>query len=318
MDAREWLFAAITSMALCAAIHGQQPPGASEGGAQPGFQRRLNSVVQRGEGSTTNQPSSESLDPLAFYRKNPELMRRYFPHLFQGDLAGGAAAGRPGQPNNSDANAHREWSLLDSFSFPGGTAAEFVEILKKQVNPPPNIIVAPKLTGTPVPEFELKNVTLADIFQALNNLSEDKSVQWQLSGSTEPIWVLNPTPGANNAGAAQPVSGFGSGFPVDPLTGMPIPTNNGRICQILPLGKYLGEYKVEDITTAVKTAWSMMGDDSGAQLKYHTDTKLLIAVGTSAQLSILSQVLTSLESGMEHARKTSDVPLPSSSKLPKQ
>ena len=32
--------------------------------------------------------SPTSYDPMTFYRKNPELMRRYFPHLFQGE--GGA------------------------------------------------------------------------------------------------------------------------------------------------------------------------------------------------------------------------------------
>ena len=314
MDAREWLFAGITSMALCAAVHGQQPPGATEAGGQSAFQPRGNSAVQRAEGSATNQPSAEANDPLTYYRKNPELMRRYFPHLYQSDVTAMGGGGRPFLPNNHSAN--RETIVLDSFQFHGGTAAEFAEMLKKQLNPPPNIIIAPKLRDTVIPEFELKNVTLADLFQALNNLSEDKSVQWQLSGSTEPIWVLNPAQGANTPGMQPTGGGFGlPGSMVDPFTGQAIPMNNGRICQILPLGKFLGEYKVEDITTAVKTAWSMMGDDAGAQLKYHTDTKLLIAVGTPGQLSILSQVLSSLESGMDHARKTTDAQIPRSGKF---
>lgn len=167
-------------------------------------------------------------------------------------------------------------------------------------------MIAPKLRDIEIPEFELKNVTLADLFQALNNLSEDKSVQWQLSGSTEPIWVLTPTGPADGGGGTAASFGarygmlMGSTAGVDPLTGMPILSkNNDRMCQILPLGKFLGRYKVEDITTAVKTAWGMMGDDAGAQLKYHTDTKLLIAVGTTEQLSILSQVLSSLDTGLK-------------------
>jgi hypothetical protein len=203
--------------------------------------------------------------------------------------------------------------VLDSFKFQGGTAAEFVDMLKAQVNPPPNIIIAPKLREMAIPEFELKHVTLEDLFQALNNLSEDKSILWQLSGSTEPIWVLNPAPGGGNTGTPQPGMFPGAGgftHPVDPLTGMPVVPNNARVCQIMPLGKYLGDYKVEDITTAVKTAWTMMGDDGGAQLKYHTDTKLLIAVGTSAQLSILTQVLSSLETGMSHAAKSTESKAP--------
>ena len=308
MDLRGAVFAGVTLLVFCATADGQQPAAGAGGGGQNSFQQRPNSPWRRAVGST-NQNAGEAQDPLALYQKNPELMRRYFPHLYR--EGAGASAGASMQEN-----INRDMIVLPEFKFQGGTASAFVDLLKASVQPEPNIIIAPKLRDMEIPEFELKNVTLPDLFQALNNLSEDKSVQWQLSGSTEPIWILNPAPGAN----PQPVAGFGAGFGfptqvmTDPITGMPLPTNNGRTCQILPLGKYLTEYKVEDITTAVKTAWSMMGDDAGAQLKYHTDTKLLIAVGTSSQLSILTQVLSSLESGMAHERKTADIPIPKASK----
>jgi hypothetical protein len=299
MELRKWLYVGMVGsglMGLRAGAQGQPVPGsAPEGEHQRRFQQRLNTVV------ATNQPG-EPQDPLAYYRKNPELMRRYFPHLAAGDATGGG--GVPGAQANN--NMNREGAVLESLKFPGGPAENLVEMLKEQLNPPPNIIIAPKLRTMEIPQFELKNVTLSDVFQALNNLSEDKSVQWQLSGSTEPIWVLNPAPGAGNPAGPQPgfspylgAARYGVPAAVDPLTGLQVATNNGRVCQILPLGKFLQEYKVEDITTAVKTAWSMMGDDGGAQLKYHTDTKLLIAVGTSGQLSILTQVLSSLETGMD-------------------
>ena len=34
------------------------------------------------QGVAANEQGGE-YDPMAFYRKNPELMRRYFPHLYQ-------------------------------------------------------------------------------------------------------------------------------------------------------------------------------------------------------------------------------------------
>lgn len=37
------------------------------------------------ETTSSEDSSSSSYDPLAFYKKNPELMRRYFPHLFNKD-----------------------------------------------------------------------------------------------------------------------------------------------------------------------------------------------------------------------------------------
>ncbi len=47
---------------------------------------KFGSVQGAAAQSVQEDTSSESTgyDPLAFYRKNPELMRRYFPHLFQG------------------------------------------------------------------------------------------------------------------------------------------------------------------------------------------------------------------------------------------
>jgi hypothetical protein len=44
---------------------------------------------------------SGAYDPLPFYRKNPELMKRYFPHLFQQQqqqAAGGGAGTLPPEP----------------------------------------------------------------------------------------------------------------------------------------------------------------------------------------------------------------------------
>jgi type IV pilus assembly protein PilM len=46
---------------------------------------KFGTVQGAAETQTTEETSSDSTyDPLAFYRKNPELMRRYFPHLFRG------------------------------------------------------------------------------------------------------------------------------------------------------------------------------------------------------------------------------------------
>ena len=51
---------------------------------------------------TTSTEETTNYDPLAFYRKNPELMRRYFPHLYR-EGAGGAAVTE--DPAATDPNA---------------------------------------------------------------------------------------------------------------------------------------------------------------------------------------------------------------------
>jgi hypothetical protein len=287
MNLRILLFSGLSAAGVCVQLLAQASPEPTvpRQGASP------NPNVRKAEAQPAPAIPAEAMDPLHFYRQNPELMRRYFPHLMSPE-PGHSQGGNP---------SPAQGQLRGTFSFPGGTAEELVEALKKSFQPAPNIIVPPTLKHKPIPEFELQNVTLADMFQALNSLSEDKSIHWQLSGSSEPIWVLNSAGGGNNAGLPQ--AGFamgdryGAGMGVDPLTGAPI---NSRTCQIIPVAKILKQYKIEDITTAVKTAWGMMGDDAGAQMKYHTDTKLLIVVGTPQQLNVLTQVLASLEANPQN------------------
>lgn len=300
MNLPKWLFALLMTIGFGVQLFAQVAPGAAPPQSQNQPRQREN--PKQAEQVPGNAAAPQSYDPMTFYRKNPELMKRYFPHLFHG------------QPEAAPNAESERGQALDYFEFKGGTAQELVQSLKRQFKPAPNVIIPPKLKDTPIPEFELQNVTLADMFQALNSLSEDKSVHWQLSGSSEPIWVLNPINNANNP-YGQP--GFpGGGYPggmnaVDPVTGMPI---NTRTCKILPVGKYLKEYKIEDITTAVKTAWGMMGDESGAQMKYHTDTKLLIVVGTPEQLNVLTQVLSSLEQNPKSGPEMSEIQIPTGSK----
>jgi cell division ATPase FtsA len=47
-------------------------------------------AAEQAQASTTEE-STSNYDPLAFYRKNPELMKRYFPHLYRGGAGADAA-----------------------------------------------------------------------------------------------------------------------------------------------------------------------------------------------------------------------------------
>src|SRR4029079_7426843 len=125
-----------------------------------------------------------------------------------------------------------------------------------------------------VPKFELHNVTYTDIFIALNSLPSPRQPQWLSRGKgPDSFWVLR----AEN----------------------PAPAGNTKVSQVFQLQPYLAKYKVEDITTAIQTAWEMLGDEKSAKLKYHKDTSLLIVVGSQTQLAAISQVLQALTRGME-------------------
>jgi hypothetical protein len=66
--------------------------------------------------------------------------------------------------------------------------------------------------------------------------------------------------------------------------------------QFFNLTQYLETYKVEDIITAVETGWQLAGIKSPPVLKFHQETRLLVASGSLEDLETISQVLTELNS----------------------
>jgi hypothetical protein len=179
------------------------------------------------------------------------------------------------------------WRAMPAVRFNGGSVDTFVDLLRqagrdaKPPLPPLNVIVPDEMRDDLVPQFELHNVTYADVFQALSSLrtpNQKKSI-WRGTGNgkgpNELVWVL--TSERSDDGSNAPPK---------------------ETSQVFQLQRYLSKYKIEDITTAIQTTWEMLGKEKGAQLKYHKDTSLLIAVGMPEQLSVISQVLKSLAEGV--------------------
>jgi hypothetical protein len=195
------------------------------------------------------------------------------------------------------ARTHGGAAVIPDFFFSGGTVKEFIEVLRQNGRkaglPPLNVILTEDMRDQPVPQLELHSVGYADVFEGLNQLnSSDKNGKWRLSAPGDSsVWVLS------GGWPREPM------MQNDPLTGLPLgpggkPPEPPKNCQIYQLQRYLTKYKVEDITTAIHTAWGMVGVEKGAELKYHKDTSLLIAVGHQDQLEIISRVLHSLEEGL--------------------
>jgi hypothetical protein len=225
-----------------------------------------------GQNSPTSVNSGGGLGQLP-----PQVAARYFP---------GVASSPAQEP---------EFRIKEIY-FKGGTPEELVKALRDAIFQTDskkvlNVLISPEMKRVMIPPFSLQNVTLSDVFQALNNVSDNaKSGQWQLSGSSEPIWVLNP------------VSAGG----IDPLTGLPVGMGGFRApkepmsCEVYPVAGYLTALKIDDITTAIQTAWNLIpnGGEQTGTLKFHKDTELLIAVGTAQQLALIKSVLSSLRQGM--------------------
>jgi hypothetical protein len=68
-------------------------------------------------------------------------------------------------------------------------------------------------------------------------------------------------------------------------------------CRFWQLEPYLDRFTIDDITTAIETGWDMLTFRSdGRNLRFHKETKLLIAVGNKDELLVVDDALRQLTS----------------------
>jgi hypothetical protein len=96
------------------------------------------------------------------------------------------------------------------------------------------------------------------------------------------------------------VQWVGVGPNVTVLLGRPQSLETG----VFYVGHLLGKFKVEDVTTAVQTAWAMGQNEANAELKYHQDTQLLIVRGPKAYLNVVKDVLSELKNALPGSPST--------------
>jgi hypothetical protein len=190
-------------------------------------------------------------------------------------------------------------------NFPGGTPAEFIKAIDKQADMKVNVIIPPEFAKEEMPPLEVFAVTLPQLFEA------------GVVASTRFTNVLAQS-NSRRVGPAQYASvKISQGFrttdqpPTDNsiwnffVERPPVLTDwdyqepvNVRVYQ---LSNLLGSYSIEDITTAIKTTWEMLDSKTKPEMKFHAETKLLVAKGTEEQLRMIETVTQQLAMGIETA-----------------
>jgi hypothetical protein len=159
-----------------------------------------------------------------------------------------------------------------NLDFPGGTPGALIEQLAKASGSRPNVIIPEYVADLQLPRFKLQNVNIPQVFDALNMVSDEKGsiyLRWMSEGpkgDSNAVWTL----------AKAPVKKF-------------------ETCQVTFIGNLLDAFQLEDINAAIRTSWDMLGKSSSPSLKFHRETKLLIAKGNEEELKLMVDVLRSLE-----------------------
>ncbi|HVR34318.1 MAG TPA: hypothetical protein VMS21_00540 [Methylomirabilota bacterium] len=180
---------------------------------------------------------------------------------------------------NPDGYFRQESPKLTTFdlAFPGGTPKELVVAIQEAMGQPVNVIIQEEYDSIQIPMFEVHHVTLPQLLVAVSQAGRETSdyrygfITMDKTHADTSIWTLavsfrNPRPAPE------------------------------RFRQFYQLAPYLEVFQVEDITTAVETAWSMKTIGPGQpMMRFHKDTQLLIAMGTQEELGLIEQVLSQLK-----------------------
>lgn len=194
--------------------------------------------------------------------------------------------------------------------FPGGAPNELVEALNKELGGTLNAIIPTEYSDVQIPPFKMKQVNVAQVFNALSQAST-KRVPYN----------LRSLPGGFGPGQYQEfVENYGFrtdgpitvrsvwAFHVERAPQLPQQEpSSDRTCRYFQLGPYLDSLKIEDITTAIQTGWKMLNVPDGPTLKFHPETRLLVAVGRPGELSMIDDVLRELGKVPAKAKRVNEV-----------
>ncbi len=185
-----------------------------------------------------------------------------------------------------------------NLDFPGGKPKALVAAIEKAMDRPLNVIVPEELADTELPALKMNSVDVSQLFQALaaaSNKSEAVVSSMGGFGGPRNYQVVNTSCGFRQGSQARPTDDTIWFFFVEKPV-LPAVSSSAEVCRFYSLAPYVEHgLSVDDITTAIETGWKMLGGPSLPAIKYHKDTKLLIAVGDPSKLEIIDAALKALE-----------------------
>jgi hypothetical protein len=213
------------------------------------------------------------------------------------EASGGTNQGIPSQPRFD-------------LNFAGGTPGQLIAAIEKASQKPVNAIIQKKDSETPLPALKLKNVTLLELFKALEMASKYTVHEVSNRRLTE-----KKSGYAFRSAEASPTDESIWYFMVDYTEVTPV--EKPQACQFYSLTTYLDRgLTVDDITTAIKTAWKMQDAENTPEISFHKETKLLIAVGERNQLELINAALGTLDQSLRQTAPRGTGALPAARPIP--
>lgn len=207
--------------------------------------------------------------------------------------------------------AERQETRFD-LNFKGGTPKQFIEAINAQAGLKVNVIIPNEEANAELPAIEVSGVTVPRLFQALTVASMKTtnvvtgtyfaggSARPQVQYATRQVGQGFRT--SDNPPSQDSIWYFYVEHPMNP----PVIQDDARVSvEVFQLAPLLKDYSIDDITTAVKTTWQMLDSSVTPELKYHSDTGLLIVKGAVEQLRMVAEVLAEVRRSGKNSTATS-------------
>jgi hypothetical protein len=211
--------------------------------------------------------------------------------------------------------AARQETRFD-LNFKGGTPRQFIEAINLQSGLKVNVIIPSEEAAAQLPAIEVSGVTIPHLFEALTQASRKETnvvtsyYAGPMGGAVPQFtkqWTSQGFRTSDNPPAEDSIWHFYVERPIPP----PELATKARVSvQVFQLAPLLKDHSIDDITTAVKTTWQMLDSSVTPELKYHSDTGLLIAKGTADQLRMVVDVLAQVGQSGKNAKADSARPIP--------
>jgi hypothetical protein len=188
--------------------------------------------------------------------------------------------------------------------FKGGPPAALVDAISKSLGKQVNVIIDEGDAQVHLPPIRVRNATAPDIFSALANATTREVLVPAGRDSYQTRQVRSQfMPNSNLGGITdETVWSFVSNEPETKQAQLNFAKTPKPALRHFQLGSYLSDkLSVEDITTAIRTGWELLGVKEQPELKFHKETGILIAAGDAELLEqiplVLQQLPTSAQVG---------------------
>ena len=203
----------------------------------------------------------------------------------------------PSNPRVEQQSAPDETEELINVDFKGGSAADYVQAVRKAARNA-NIVVMNDISKVPMPETQLRNVTVWSAVQVLSSVPKEhrgQMIEMRVDRQTH-----RPMTGGRQIGPQSP------GEPVYVISArhgsdqLAAPT--ARDLSVMELSQIVGEAtKADDVLSIVESALGMFKQEyDPADVRFHESTGVLIVRGHPEQVRAVEKVMIGLRE--RHAR----------------